>query len=214
MWPPRRSTTHELELQKEVTTLQLKLLRTNAELRTKQIYAQRGVLAAAALGEDRRAYELLAAMIAAPVQTAEITSSQSQAPTAEIPPLMDREVLPMPKHQPTNEEHQQVLDENDALRIENVQLRRELNTEDQTIDQLQLKERAKSMHMGDLHEQIYQLGVANRDLETEVRNLKLDKEHLQERLADKQQYIIDGFQLTGPGDVLGGAPSKRATRRM
>ena len=29
--------------------------------------------------------ELLAAMIAAPVQTAEITSSQSQAPTAEIP---------------------------------------------------------------------------------------------------------------------------------
>ena len=41
MWPPRRSTTHELELQKEVTTLQLKLLRTNAELRTKQIYAQR-----------------------------------------------------------------------------------------------------------------------------------------------------------------------------
>ena len=103
MWPPRRSTTHELELQKEVTTLQLKLLRTNAELRTKQIYAQRlefllqqrsekidelhGQLEQSRerirrLGLEN---ELLAAMIAAPVQTAEITSSQSQAPTAEIP---------------------------------------------------------------------------------------------------------------------------------
>jgi|SRR6516164_2716653 len=119
----------------------------------------------------------------------------------------------MPKHQPTNEEHQQVLEENDALRVENVQLRRELKSKDQTIDQLQLKERAKSMHVGDLHEQIYQLGVANRDLEIEVRNLKLHKEHLLERLADKQQYIIDRFQLTGPGDVLGGA-LERATRRM
>ena len=119
----------------------------------------------------------------------------------------------MPKHQPTNEEHQQMLDENDALRIENVQLRRELKSKDQTIDQLQLKDRARSMHIGDLHEQIYQLGVTNRDLETEVRNLKFDKEQLLERLADKQQYIIDRFQLTGPGDVLGGA-LERATRRM
>jgi len=126
----------------------------------------------------------------------------------------------MAKHEPTTKEYQQVLDENDALRIENVQLRREmtalraeLKTKDQTIDQLGLKDRAKSMHMGDLHEQIYQLGVANRDLETEVRNLKFDKEHLLERLADKQQYIIDRFQLTGPGDVLGGA-LERATRRM
>jgi len=126
----------------------------------------------------------------------------------------------MPKHEPTSKEYQQVLDENDALRIENVQLRREmtalraeLKTKDQTIDQLGLKDRAKSMHMGDLHEQIYQLGVANRDLETEVRNLKFDKEHLLERLADKQQYIIDRFQLTGPGDVLGGA-LERATRRI
>jgi regulator of replication initiation timing len=125
----------------------------------------------------------------------------------------------MAKHEPTSKEYQQVLDENDALRIENVQLRREmtalraeLKTKDQTIDQLGLKDRAKSMHMGDLHEQIYQLGVANRDLETEVRNLKFDKEHLLERLADKQQYIIDRFQLTGPGDVLGGL--ERATRRM
>jgi hypothetical protein len=117
------------------------------------------------------------------------------------------------QQQPTSEEYQQVLQENDALRTENVQLRRQLRSKDQTIDQLQLKERAKSMHMGDLHEQIYQLGVANRDLETEVRNLKLDKEQLLERLADKQQYIIDRFQLTGPGDVLGGA-LERARRRM
>ena len=126
----------------------------------------------------------------------------------------------MAKHEPTSKEYQQVLDENDALRIENVQLRREmtalraeLKTKDQTIDQLGLKDRAKGMHMGDLHEQIYQFGVANRDLETEVRNLKFDKEHLLERLADKQQYIVDRFQLTGPGDVLGGA-LERATRRM
>jgi len=126
---------------------------------------------------------------------------------------MDREVPPMPKRQPTNEEHQQLLDENDALRIENVALRRELKSKDQTIDHLELKDRAKEKRMGDLHDRIYELGVANRDLETEVRNLKFDKEHLLERLADKQQHIIDRFQLTGPGDVLGGA-LERATRRM
>ena len=119
----------------------------------------------------------------------------------------------MPKHEPTSKEYQQVLDENDALRIENVQLRRELKSKDHTIDHLELKDRAKEKRMGDLHEQVYQLGVANRDLETEVRNLKFDKEHLLERLADKQQYIIDRFQLTGPGDVLGGA-LERATRRI
>ena len=49
----------------------------------------------------------------------------------------------MPKRQPTNEEHQQLLDENDALRIENVALRRELKSKDQTIDHLGLKDRAK-----------------------------------------------------------------------
>ena len=41
MWPPRRSTTHELELQREVTTLQLKLLRVNSALAIKTQYATR-----------------------------------------------------------------------------------------------------------------------------------------------------------------------------
>ena len=40
-WPPRRSTTHELELQREVTTLQLKLLRVNSALAIKTQYATR-----------------------------------------------------------------------------------------------------------------------------------------------------------------------------
>jgi hypothetical protein len=40
-WPPRRSTTHELDLQREVTTLQLKLLRTNSALQIKTRYAER-----------------------------------------------------------------------------------------------------------------------------------------------------------------------------
>ena len=40
-WPPSRSSRNEIELQKEVTTLQLKLLRTNAALKLKQTYAQR-----------------------------------------------------------------------------------------------------------------------------------------------------------------------------
>jgi hypothetical protein len=88
--------------------------------------------------------------------------------------------------------------------MEIVQLRGELTRKDQTIHQLELKDRAKSMHMGDLHEQIYQLGVANRDLKTEVRNPKLDKERLLERLADKHQYIIDHVQSSGVGpDILG-----------
>jgi hypothetical protein len=38
---PRRTSSHELELQKEITTLQLRLLRANSELRTKTVYAQR-----------------------------------------------------------------------------------------------------------------------------------------------------------------------------
>jgi len=41
MWPPRRSSTHELALQKEVTTLQLKLLRANSALAIKTQYASR-----------------------------------------------------------------------------------------------------------------------------------------------------------------------------
>ena len=126
-----------------------------------------------------------------------------------------------PKHEPTSDkevtalraEYQHLLEENDAMRIENVQLRRQLRSKDETIDHLELKDHARTKRMGDLHEQVYQLGVVNRDLETEVRNLKFDKEHLLERLADKQQYIIDRFQLTGPGDVLGGA-LERATRRI
>jgi hypothetical protein len=40
-WPPRRSTRTETELQNEVTTLQLELLRTNAALKLKQTYAER-----------------------------------------------------------------------------------------------------------------------------------------------------------------------------
>jgi hypothetical protein len=40
-WPPRRSSRAELELQREVTTLGLKFLKANSELRTKTIYCQR-----------------------------------------------------------------------------------------------------------------------------------------------------------------------------
>jgi chromosome segregation ATPase len=126
----------------------------------------------------------------------------------------------MPKHEPTGAEYQSLLEENDVLRREIVELRNELTglraelkTKDQTIERLELADRAKAKRMGDLHEQIYQLGVAKWDLETEVRNLKFDKEQLLERLADKQQYIIDRFQLTGPGDVLGGV-FECATRRI
>ena len=90
-----------------------------------------------------------------------------------------------PKHEPTSDkevtalraEYQHLLEENDALRIENVQLRRQLRSKDQTIDHLELKDHARTKRMGDLHEQVYQLGVAKADLETENRNLKLDKEH-------------------------------------
>jgi chromosome segregation ATPase len=40
-WPPRRCSAHELELQREVTTLQLKLLKVNSALALKTVYAQR-----------------------------------------------------------------------------------------------------------------------------------------------------------------------------
>src|SRR5215471_5140220 len=104
----------------------------------------------------------------------------------------------MAKYEPTSTERQ-LFEENDALRLK-------LVSKDQTIERLKAE-------IDQLELKIYELGVANRDLETEVRNLKFDKEHLLERLADKQQHIIDRFQLTGPGDVLGGA-LERATRRI
>jgi hypothetical protein len=40
-WSPRRSSTSEVQLQREVTTLQLKLLKANAALRLKTLYAER-----------------------------------------------------------------------------------------------------------------------------------------------------------------------------
>jgi hypothetical protein len=66
--------------------------------------------------------------------------------------------------------------------------------------------------MGDLHEQIYQLGVAKADLETEVRNLKSDKEQLLERLANKQQYIIDHIQPKKVGPEILGEVLDRARK--
>src|SRR5215472_16387377 len=107
-----------------------------------------------------------------------------------------------------SKEHQQALDEIDTLRLE-------LIRKDQTIAQLQLNDRDKTKRMDDLHDQIYQLGVANRDLEAEIRNLKLDKERLRERLTNEQQFIIDQIQptLRRTGDVLGEVLD-RATRRM
>jgi hypothetical protein len=61
--------------------------------------------------------------------------------------------------------------------------------------------------MGELHEQIYDLGVANRDLEAESRNLKFDKERLLEKLTEKQQFIIERIAPTvrRMGDILGDA---------
>jgi hypothetical protein len=61
--------------------------------------------------------------------------------------------------------------------------------------------------MEELHDQIYQLGVANRDLEGENRNLKFDKERLSEKLTEKQQFIIDRIAPTvrRMGDILGDA---------
>ena len=116
----------------------------------------------------------------------------------------------------------QALDEIDTLRLELIrkdqtiaQLQAELRTKDQTIDHLELNDRAKTKRMDDLHDQIYQLGVANRDLEAEIRDLKLDKERLLEKLTNQQQFIIDQIQptLRRTGDVLGEVLD-RATRRM
>jgi len=116
----------------------------------------------------------------------------------------------------------EALDEIDTLRLELIrkdqtiaQLQAELRTKDQTIDHLELNDRDKTKRMDDLHDQIYQLGVANRDLEAEIRNLKLDKERLRERLTNQQQFIIDQIQptLRRTGDVLGEVLD-RATRRM
>jgi hypothetical protein len=39
-WPPRRTSSQELQLQRECEVLQLKLLKANNELRTKTDYAQ------------------------------------------------------------------------------------------------------------------------------------------------------------------------------
>ena len=117
-----------------------------------------------------------------------------------------------PSARPTSKEYQQALDEIDTLRLELIrkdqtiaQLQAELRTKDQTIDHLELKDRAKEKRMGDLHDQIYQLGSANRDLEAEIRNLKLDKERLVGKLAEKQQFITDHIQpkVRRIGDILG-----------
>jgi chromosome segregation ATPase len=118
------------------------------------------------------------------------------------------------KRKPTSAEFQQLLEENDALRLELVskdqtiaQLKAELRTKDQTIDHLELNDRARTKRMEELHDQIYQLGVANRDLEGENRNLKFDKERLSEKLTEKQQFIINRITPTvrRMGDILGDA---------
>ena len=127
-----------------------------------------------------------------------------------------------PSARPTSKEYQQALDEIDTLRLELIrkdqtiaQLQAELRTKDQTIDHLELNDRAQTKRIDDLHHQIYQLGVAGRDLETEIRNLKLDKGRLREKLTNQQQFIIDQIQptLRRTGDVLGEVLD-RATRRM
>jgi multidrug resistance efflux pump len=90
------------QLERQIETLQIKLLRANSELRLKTVYAQRlefllqhrmatidelvAKLDQARAQNKRLEAEAdhLAALIAAPVPTAEITSSQSQASGAEI----------------------------------------------------------------------------------------------------------------------------------
>jgi hypothetical protein len=81
----------------------------------------------------------------------------------------------MPKLEPTSADYQHLLDENDALRSVNVWLRNRLKSREQTIDQLNLtishlnlRDRDREKHIGDLRDQIYQLGVANRDLKAEL----------------------------------------------
>ena len=114
-----------------------------------------------------------------------------------------------PSARPTSKEYQQALDAIDTLRLELIrkdqtiaQLQAELRTKDQTIDHLELNDRAKTKRMDDLHDQ---LGSANRDLEAEIRNLKLDKERLVGKLAEKQQFITDHIQpkVRRIGDILG-----------
>jgi septal ring factor EnvC (AmiA/AmiB activator) len=118
------------------------------------------------------------------------------------------------KRKPTSAEFQQLLEENDALRLELVskdqtiaQLKAELRTKDQTVDQLELNDQARTKRMEELHDQISDLGVANRDLEAENRNLKFNKERLLEKLTEKQQFIIDRIAPTvrRMGDILGDA---------
>jgi chromosome segregation ATPase len=127
-----------------------------------------------------------------------------------------------PSARPTSKEYQQALDEIDTLRLELIrkdqtiaQLQAELRTKDQTIDHLERNDRAKTKRMDDLHDQIYQLGIAKADLEAEIRDLKLDKERLLEKLTNHQQFIIDQIQptLRRTGDVLGEVLD-RTTRRM
>jgi regulator of replication initiation timing len=120
----------------------------------------------------------------------------------------------MPKREPTSAEYQFLLDENDALRRDNVRLRTELKNKDQTIDHLELKDRARMKRMGDKDEEIYQLGVANRDLETENRNLKFDNTQLLERLTKQQQSIIDRLQPTGHSDILGDALERARMKKV
>ena len=89
------------QLERQIETLQIKLLRANSELRLKTVYAQRLefllqhrmatidelVAKRQARAQNKRLEaeaDHLAALIAAPVPTAEITSSQSQASGAEI----------------------------------------------------------------------------------------------------------------------------------
>ena len=73
----------------------------------------------------------------------------------------------MAKYEPTSTERQ-LFEENDALRLKLVSKDQTIERLKAEIDHLELKVRAKEKRMGDLHEQIYQLGVTNGDLETEV----------------------------------------------
>src|SRR6516225_4801102 len=110
----------------------------------------------------------------------------------------------MAKYEPTSTERQ-LFEENDALRLKLVSKDQTIARLKAEIDQLELKDRAKEKRMGDLHDRIYQLGSANRDLEAEIRNLKLDKKSLLGKLAEKQQFITDHIQpkVRRIGDILG-----------
>jgi hypothetical protein len=60
----------------------------------------------------------------------------------------------MVKLEPTSAEYLSLLDENDALRRDNVLLRTELKTKNQAISGLELKGRARLNRMGDMEEEI------------------------------------------------------------